>query len=341
VEPQTNIDSKYVRTEVHGGVEIPIVDLSASFSSNLAERRALAAAMERVHERHGFSYIEGHRTPPEQLAEVREQISAFFSLPEEEKLKLHISRSAAQRGFVPLGEESPLYGEHADVKECFDIDLDLPDDDPEVVAQVPFRGKNAWPESLPRYRTVMSRLYADWLGLSERISRLFALSFELPEDFFAERTNKPLSRLRTNKYFAQARPNPDGPIGCGTHTDYGLMSFIWQIDEPGLEIQAKSGEWFEAPIIDGAFALVLGDAAEIWTNGHLQATVHRVINRSGRERLSVAWFDQHNFDCVMQPLAPFVSEQRPPRHEPVTMGAWKNRGFAGIFEYRKASKSAE
>lgn len=332
-------DSRHLRFEIHAGIEVPIVDLSSAWTGDAEARLAVARVLGEVHERYGYSYFEGHGTSEELLSKVHQQIADFFDLPAEEKMKLHISQSPYHRGFVSNGHESPLHGEHPDVKECFDIDLDLPADDPEVLAGVPFRGHNSWPEALPGYQPVMAHFYDVWRGLSERISRLIALSLDLPEDWFAVRTDKPLSRLRTNKYFPQDNPSADGPIGCGTHTDYGLMSFIWQIDNPGLQIRALSGEWFDAPIIPGALTMVLGDAAEIWTNGHLKATVHRVINTSGKQRLSVSWFDQHNYECELRPLEKFVSPTRPARYEPITMGAWKNRGFDGIFEYRKPART--
>jgi isopenicillin N synthase-like dioxygenase len=261
----------------------------------------------------------------------------FFLLPEQDKMSIYISRSPFHRGYHPLGEENALGSPVQDLKEVFDMALELPMDDPDVRAGKPFHGPNAWPEVMPRFKPTMLRLYEEWRQVCARISSLFAVEFGLPDDYFVNRTNKPMCQLRAAKYPPQETPSEVDPIGCGAHTDYGIVSIIWQIDAPGLQLKNRDGDWVNAPLVPGAFVCPIGDATEILTNGDWKATVHRVINLGGGIRHSSAFFFDPNYDCELAPLPAFVGDTRPPRFERTTMGAHVTRGFNGTFRYRTAA----
>ena len=147
-------------------------------------------------------------------------------------MEIHIAQSPYHRGYHPLGEENALGSEVHDLKEVFDMALELPTDDPAVLQGKPFHGPNAWPAAFPEFKPLMLRLYEEWRALCGRISALFAPSFGLPESYFVERSDKPMCQLRAAKYPPQHPPSDLSPIGCGAHTDYGVVSTIWQIDVP-------------------------------------------------------------------------------------------------------------
>ena len=128
-------------------------------------------------------------------------------------------------------------------------------------------------------------------------------------------------------------PLPVG-IGSGPHTDYGIVSIIWQMDGPGLEIQSHSGAWVSCPVIPDTFICQLGDATQIWTNGVWPATRHRVVNATGKLRHALAYFHDPNYDCPLAPLDAFVTSERPARYAATTMGAHVTRGFIGAYAYR-------
>ena len=64
--------------------------------------------------------------------------------------KFAITRSRHNRGYVGIASES-LNLAQADLKEAFNIGLDLAAYDPEVIAGKPFRGVNLWPDT-PGFR---------------------------------------------------------------------------------------------------------------------------------------------------------------------------------------------
>lgn len=90
-----------------------------------------------------------------------------------------------------------------------------------------------------------------------------------------------------------------------------------------------------APPIDGTFVVNIGDLLARWTNDLFASTEHRVINRSGRERYSIAVFYDPHFDTPIEVLDTCVAPGETPRYAPTTCGAYILERFGGAFQYRK------
>lgn len=333
-----NTDNEFIRYHAADGVMIPIINMRAVRGRDEGQKAALAKALGDVCQNVGFFYVEDHGVSEILLKLAEQAVHDFFNLPLEEKMKIHISRSPFHRGYVPSGEENAYGSKIKDIKEVFDMALELPLDDADVLAGKFFHGPNTFPEALPQFKPTLLWLYREWQALCEDISEMMALALGLPNGFFIERSQKPLAQLRAAKYPAQPATDTGGAIGCGTHTDYGIVSIIWQLDVGGLEIEDIKGNWFRAPRIPGTFVCPIGDAIGIWTNGTWRPTPHRVLNASQQQRHSLSFFYDQDHDCLMQPLPGFVDEARPSRYAPTTMGAHVARGFDDTFEYRKSQE---
>jgi isopenicillin N synthase-like dioxygenase len=325
-----------VRYQQVGQSQIPIVDLSPARGGDPARLADLVGTLGEVCLASGFFYVENHGIPEELVRATQAQTVEFFDLPAAEKANLHIAKSRFHRGYFPEGEENTRGYPHPDVKEGFEIAVERTLDDPHVIAGTPLHGPNSWPATLPRFRPALAGMFDSMRALCDSISSMLAVGMGLPSDFFANKTDDPIAQMRIMRYPPQQYVPVDAVkrVGSGPHTDYGIVSIIWQMDAPGLEIQTHSGAWISAPYIPGTFICLLGDAMQILTNDVWKAPVHRVVNATGLVRHALVYFHDPNYHCPIAPIDRFVTPERPARHGETTMGTMVMNGFNGSYAYR-------
>ncbi len=164
-------------------------------------------------------------------------------------------------------------------------------------------GANLWPQIDGFRATVLA--YLDALTrLGHALMGGLALGLGLPPHYFAEHgTADPLILLRLFNY--PSRPVPAGSDalwGVGEHTDYGLLTTLWQDEVGGLQVKTDTG-WIDAPPLPGSFVCNIGDMLDRMTGGRWRSVPHRVaINTSGRDRLSIPLFFDPDFDTRVQPV---------------------------------------
>jgi isopenicillin N synthase-like dioxygenase len=78
-----------------------------------------------------------------------------------------------------------------------------------------------------------------------------------------------------------------------------------------------------------------GDLMGRWSNDTFRSNPHRVINSSGRERLSIAVFVDPDYDT---PIIPVTAPGAEPRYTEVSCGEYILGRFNKSFEYRKKAK---
>ncbi len=79
-----------------------------------------------------------------------------------------------------------------------------------------------------------------------------------------------------------------------------MLTILKQDDVGGLEVRGEDGKWMPVPPIPGTFVINLGDMLEVWTNGSYKANKHQVRkSKSGRDRVSVAYFFNPQLECVV------------------------------------------
>lgn len=276
---------------------IPVLDWQR-FASG-ADRRGFVEDWGRACRETGFVLLNNHGLDAELIASTFALADQLFDLPADAKAPLDIGRSPHNRGWVRTGAErlDEASGQ-VDRKEAFNIGLDLPEDDPRVVAGEPFRGVNVWPD-LPEFRETLLRYYNAVWSLGVDLHRAIALDLQLPESHFSSAFDAPMATLRLLRY-----PSASGDadeIGAGAHTDYGSITLLMTDGEPGLQVRPRGGDWIDAPHCPGAFVVNIGDCLMRWTNDIYISTPHRVLPPR-RQRRSIAFFLDPNPDAIITAL---------------------------------------
>ncbi len=290
---------------------LPIIDLS-SWSGGGAVAAEVAKAIGAACRDVGFFYVVGHGVPTTLMDEAFAQSRRFFALPLADKQAIAIETVGGNRGYSALMHEALDPSRGPDLKEAFNVGFELAPDDPEFLAGKPFRSLNAWP-NLAGFRETMLAYYDACAALGARLHRAFARDLGVPTDTFADKFDRPMATLRLLRYPAAA----DERIGAGAHTDYGNLTLLATDEVGGLEVRTRAGAWIEAPPLPGAFVVNIGDCLMRWTNDVYVSTPHRVVNRSGRERYSIAFFFDPNPEAEVAVIPSCVPRGEPARYRPI------------------------
>jgi isopenicillin N synthase-like dioxygenase len=319
-------DNRYVRCEQRFGVErraiekVPCIDLSPFVREGaLADRRAVAAQIREACIDIGFFYLTGHDIPAAEIDEVVTQGKRFFTQSLDEKMKVHASKSPTNRGFMQTGGLNPgaSANKTPDIKERYLMSREpLPGED-DIGYSV---GKSQWPDAsaAPGFEDFMKRHMRNRVMLLQRLVRAFALSLDLPEDYFDATHARPGGVLALNFY-----PHIEGAQLARTqwsfspHTDYGGITLLTQDDVGGLQARNAAGDWIDIPPREGAFVINIGDLFAMWTNDLYASNLHRAMNMSGASRLSAAFFTSPNGSTIIGCLPTCEGPANPPRYAPV------------------------
>jgi isopenicillin N synthase-like dioxygenase len=312
---------------------LPVVDVAPlAEGGSPAGEAAVAAAIHAACTGPGFFYIRGHGVPEPAIEAVVAAARRFFRLPEE--VKRSTKANMLHRGWHAAGGAVMQGATKPDRKEFFSMGLDLPADHPAVLAGEKLRGPNQWPAEVPELKPTMGAYFAAVGACGARLLRAVAVSLGLDRDFFAPHYRLPLQRTQAIWYPPQPPDDAEG-FGLAPHTDFGCITLLWQDDSGGLEVRERqSGAWIPAPPIPGTLVVNVGDLLGRWSNDRFASTPHRVLNRSGHERISIATFYDPDFAAPVDPRALGATE---PRYAPTTAGEHILGRFAAAFAYRKGA----
>tara|TARA_B100000315_G_scaffold219628_1_gene221670 strand:+ start:1644 stop:2723 length:1080 start_codon:yes stop_codon:yes gene_type:complete len=260
---------------------IPVIDITPLRDGTDPAKvgRALHAASQTL----GFIYINGHDIPSNVIEAARNSAYEFFRSPEVKKNTVGLS--SKHRGYLGPGEARMHDGAKPDLKESFI--WGHPNKNKGTSDDHPLLGANRWPKFLPSLKAHATDYFCHANRIACHLMRGFALGLNLDEDFFLRSRARPLSRASFVYYPAQPEDMGIEQFGVGPHTDFGVLTVLCQDSVGGLQIKNINGEWIHAPPIDGTLIVNVGDLLARWTDGAYRSTPHRVVNDSGRERLSL------------------------------------------------------
>jgi isopenicillin N synthase-like dioxygenase len=237
----------------------------------------------------------------------------------DEKLALKLNENNI--GYLPMaasvqGASTVHKATRPNMNESFFISHDRGPDHTEVKAGLPLRGMNQWPGSLPGIRHPMVTYFKTLGAMCDRMLPAFAAALDMPPDTFAPLfANDGHHNLRFLHYPPQDA-GEDNLFGQAPHTDNSFMTALARTDVPGLAVRLPSGEWFPPPIVEGTFLINLGNMMRRFSNDRFLSTPHGVLNESGADRYSIAYFHSPNPNATIECLPSCVSADHPARYEP-------------------------
>lgn len=281
---------------------LPVLDLSRLDAGGASADEFRAALREATHD-YGFFYLTGHGVPTELTERVMRVARAFFDLPEADKMAIENLKSPHFRGYTRVGGE--LTQGIVDWREQIDIGPERAaiakgDDVPNYFV---LQGPNQWPDALPELQQTITEWHDELTAVALRLMQAWALSLGADEHVFDEAfATDPSTLIKIVRYPGKSNPNP--VQGVGSHKDSGVLTLLYvEPGKAGLQVE-KDGEWIDAPPIDGAFVVNIGELLEVATDGYLKATVHRVISpRIGDDRISIPFFYSPALDGTI-PILP-------------------------------------
>jgi isopenicillin N synthase-like dioxygenase len=307
----------YSRVDPIAADAIPVIDVAPLFRPGGDGLARVAAGMLAASETVGFFYVRNHGVPHALIDATVAEAFAFFRRRQEEKLAVRVNEH--HRGFIPTGEAKMYESARPDLKESFVWGL-------ERVAP------NRWPAFQPELQGTFASYFDACHAVAWRLMRAFAIALGIAEDSFVRSIASPISRGSAVYYPAQAPEVGADQFGVAPHTDYGCLTLVYQANVGGLEVRSRGRQWVLAHRIEDTFVVNVGDLLARWTNDRFRSTPHRVVNRSGEERLSLAVFVDPDDGTRIEPVC------RPgeaPRYPPVGCGEYIRGRFDKSFAYRR------
>ncbi|KAG2186306.1 hypothetical protein INT43_002744 [Umbelopsis isabellina] len=277
--------------------QIPVIDFGMFESDPIAVASQIRAACETI----GFLYLTNVGIPQTEIDGAFRLSASFFDQPLDSKNKF--ARDDNNKGYIgPRGEMlDPSTQKMGENKECFNFGKLI-------------NGKPVQPLPAPLdANEAFLAKFSDCHNLCGRILQAFAVALEIKEKdggvhYFEDRHKYDVacgSVLRFLKYPKGDNNNGIDIVRCGSHSDYGSITLLFQNGIPGLEVQASRTHWISAPVIHGAVLVNIGDQMEYWTGGRFKSTKHRVVHLpeyADKDRLSIAYFCQANDEVLLDAI---------------------------------------
>ena len=184
--------------------------------------------------------------------------------------------------------------------------------------------------------------------LSHQLLSILETTLKVPPGTLTSRCSRNHNELHLNHYPATTieEIRNGRVIRNGAHTDYGVLTLLFQDRNGGLEIQDRSAPATEVAFMpvtaDDPYELIVNvaDTLQRWTNGIVPAGLHQVTIPGGRrdevggklqERFSIAYFMKSNREESVGSLPEFVSETRRAEYEHMSAIDYHKRRHALLY----------
>lgn len=280
--------------------EIPIIDIGALLGGAESAVEEVAQKIVEACHRIGFFYIRNHGIAPAVIERATGAMRTYFALPTATKRVCAVNK--AQRGWMEIGQARLEGSATHDLKEVFFWGPETYQHSQGQAAES-LVAANLWPDvDFPQLRQDLLPYYEAVKQVGHRLMAAIAVGLGAPMDFFASRYTEPLARGQLVYYpVSTASDESEQRFGSAPHTDFGVLTLLLQDANGGLQVKNRQGEWVAALPVEGTLVCNIGDLMNRWSNEFLSSNLHRVINKSGRERHSLVVFFDPDADAIIDP----------------------------------------
>lgn len=320
------MDHNYATAKPLSADDIPVIDFAPLLLRGDIEAVAkplIAAALNT-----GFFYIKNHGIDPQIMQRAFEASKQFFHLSQAEKTQVAVNTK--QRGWLGPKMATLEGAKTHDLKEIFFTGPEVWSSEMwDKRSQIPLITHNLWPQAMPELKPNLLAYYDAVCTLGQAVLKVIAVGLGESPGFFTQRYTSPLGRSQLVYYPRSSQQDEaEQRFGAAAHTDFGVITLLFQDNNGGLQVLNKDQEWVEATPIENTFVCNIGDLLHRWTNGYLASNSHRVINRSTNERFSMPIFFDPDADVTIDSRDFKKFSQDQPKYGPIKVADYihsKNR----------------
>lgn len=286
---------------------LPVIDIRPLYGDVEADKLKVAHEIGKACRTNGFFYVIGHAMSEALQKDLLEVTKECFAEPFEDKMKINIALSGkACRGYVPFGQEYTSGSDH-DHKEGIYFSDEYDENDSRVLDGLPLHGSNQFPINPSRMKSVVYKYMEECSKTCQVVLQGIALSLGLRPSYFYELyTHTPTRHLLTVHYpplTPEIQAKSEKQIwGIPEHTDFGLITAVFQDDKGGLQVKTNHSGWIDAVPVPGSLIFNIGDMLDKLTKGVYRSTPHRVRCHPSEDRYSFPFFFDPAFDAEIIPL---------------------------------------
>ncbi len=184
-----------------------------------------------------------------------------------------------------------------------------------------------WPSA--EFARTAGRTFEEFLRGANIVMEAFAIALDLPIDFFRKCHRGDNTALRYLHYPVISEELNKDQLGCGTHTDFGTITLLFQDDVGGLQVRERDGTWRDAVYIPDTIIVNTADLVATWTNDRYCSTPHRVKPMiSKRDRYSIAFFVDPDVDTPVRTFPSCINNANPHKYPGTTAGEYVAKRIA-------------
>ncbi|KAB8364868.1 hypothetical protein FH972_024728 [Carpinus fangiana] len=315
-------------------VELECIDFGKFLHGEPDERVEVAEKIVKSFRDHGFAKFKNHGVSRGLVEGIWHWGERFFKMSPEQKMKLyHHPSPDPQRGWSKKGAEttsklrkenaaSAPEGELLDEKEHFDCG-------PPADSQFP----NAWPASgdCDGFKEFVEDYFGVAQQTSLRIMQACEVGLHVPPGTLVQRCLPAASELRMLYYPPVSMDTLNKGLikRAWPHTDFGIITLLFQDDLGGLELEDRSKPYTFDPVISKSDEMVvnISDTFGRWSNDYITPGVHQVNvppkmrdQKDGivPERYSSVFFFKAHRETSVGPLPPFVTAETPAKYPDIS-----------------------